>query len=106
MRIFGLFMCIVGVVITAAGVVAYFGDDRGWGIAGFVFGVGTGAIGVMIYLTDFIHRMFRRRANLLVRFQLCKLKFELQGELGSPLLYEEETVSDLEGESQIRNWSD
>ncbi len=104
MRIFGLFMCVVGVVITAAGVVGYFGDDRGWGIAGFVFGVGTGATGVMVYLTDFILRIFKRRASLLVRFQLWLLKLEIQGELGTPL-YEEEEVPDTVGESQLNSWS-
>ncbi len=105
MRIFGLFMCVVGVIITAAGVVGYFGDDRGWGIAGFAFGVGTGATGVMVYLTDFILRIFKRRASLLVRFQLCKLKLEIQGELGTPL-YGEEEVPDAIGESQPGSWSD
>lgn len=105
MRTFGLFMCVIGVVITAAGVVGYFGDDRGWGIAGFVFGVGTGATGVMVYLTDFILRIFKRRASLLIRFQLCKLKLEIQGELGTPL-YGEEEVPDAIGESQPGSWSD
>ena len=105
MRTFGLFMCVIGVVITAAGVVGYFGDDRGWGIAGFVCGVGTGATGVMVYLTDFILRIFKRRASLLVRFQLCKLKLEIQGELGTPL-YGEEEVPDTIGESQPSNWSE
>jgi hypothetical protein len=104
MRTFGLFMCVIGVVITAAGVVGYYGDDRGWGIAGFVFGVGTGAIGVMVYLTDFLLRIFKRRASLLVRFQLCKLKLEINGELGTPL-YEEVGIPDTVGESQPSSWS-
>ena len=88
MRNFGLFMCILGVAITAAGVILFYGDDEGQGVAGFVLGVGLGATGVMVYLTDFLLRFFERSASLMIRFQLCKLRFEVHGELGTPMDFE------------------
>lgn len=105
MRGFGLFMCILGVVITAAGVVLYFGDSEGQGVAGFVLGVGLGAIGVMVFLTDFLLRFFERSASLMIRFQLCKLRFEVHGELGTPMDFEGFPESKPE-ESRSEHWAD
>ncbi|UCC60294.1 MAG: hypothetical protein JSV02_00265 [Dehalococcoidia bacterium] len=105
MRNFGLFMCILGVAITAAGVILYYGDNEGQGVAGFVLGVGLGAIGVMVFLTDFLLRFFERSASLMIRFQLCKLRFELHGELGTPLDYEG-VIGDRLGESKSDQWTD
>lgn len=104
MRGFALFLCIIGVLITAAGVVVYFQDNKGLGIAGFVLGVGAGSIGVMVFLTDFILRIFRRTASLMVRFQLWLLKLEINGELGAPI----DEIGDLEEriEEPLSRWSD
>ena len=88
MRNLGLFMCIIGVILTAAGVVLFYGDSEDQGIAGFVLGVGLGSIGVMIFLTDFLLRFFERSASLMIRFQFFILKVEVHGELGTPVDFE------------------
>jgi hypothetical protein len=71
--------------VTALGVVAYYGDETGQGVAGFVFGVGIGALGVLLFVTDFTLHVFRRTASLMVRFRFCKLSLEIHGELGTPV---------------------
>lgn len=71
--------------MTALGVVAFYGDETGQGVAGFVFGVGIGALGVLLFVTDFTLSIFRRTASLMVRFRLCKLSLEIHGELGTPV---------------------
>ena len=105
MRIFGLIMCVIGATITALGVIGYYDDDLGLGIAGFVFGTGCGAIGVMTFLTDFILRIFRRSASLMIRFRLCKLHLEIHGELGTPV-DEKIGLREVMGESEPERWSD
>jgi len=103
MRIFGLVMCIAGATITALGVIGYFDDRMGPGIAGMVFGVGCGAVGVMVFLTDFLLRMFRRSANLMIRFQLCKLRLEINGELGTPV-DDRIGLAEVIGDSEPQRW--
>ena len=105
MRIYGLVMCMIAATITALGVVGFYGDDRGLGIAGMVFGVGCGAIGVMAFLTDFLLRMFKRSASLMIRFQLCKLRLEIHGELGTPV-EESITLEDKLGGSRLNSFAD
>ena len=105
MKIFGLVMCIIGATITALGVVGYFDDNLGPGIAGFVFGMGCGAIGVMAFLTDFVLTVFRRSASLMIRFQLCKLRLEIHGELGTPV-DDKIGLSEVMGSSRTERWSE
>ena len=85
MKPFSIFLCIIGVLVTALGVIAFYGDETGRGVAGFVFGVGIGALGVLLFVTDFTLRIFRRTASLMVRFRFCKLSLEIHGELGTPV---------------------
>jgi hypothetical protein len=75
----------VGVLVTALGVIGFYGEDEGLGVAGFVFGVGTGALGVLLFVTDFILRIFRRTASLMVRFKFWCIRLEVHGELGTPV---------------------
>lgn len=84
MRGFGLLLCIIGVFIVAGGIIAYFGDREGVGIAGMVVGGCFLGIGVMIFLNDFILRLTRRSAKLTIRFEFFKMKMLIQGEIGSP----------------------
>ncbi len=70
MRVFGLLLCIVGVLIAGGGIIAYFGDREGVGIAGMVVGGCFLGIGVMIFLTDLILRLFRRSAKLTIHFEM------------------------------------
>ncbi len=70
MRFFGLLLCIIGVLIAAGGIIAYFGDREGVGIAGMVVGGCFLGIGVMVFLTDFILRLFRRSAKLTIHFEV------------------------------------
>lgn len=70
MRGFGLLLCIIGVFIAAGGIIAYFGDREGVGIAGMVAGGCFLGIGVMVFLTDFILRLTRRSAKLTIHLEM------------------------------------
>jgi len=83
MRYFGLVLCLIGALITAAGVVGYFADYEGLGIAGFVLGLGFGAIGVMAFMTNFFLRLFQRNATLLIKLVCLGLRLEVRGEMGA-----------------------
>ncbi len=85
MKGFSIALCLIGVVITALGCIEFYGGDRGLAVAGFVFGVGAGALGVLLFLTDFTLSIFRRSASLMVRFKVCCLRLEVHGELGTPV---------------------
>jgi len=82
MKYFGLALCITGALITAAGVVGYFTDHLGFGIAGFVLGLGFGAIGVMAFMTNFFLQLFKRNATLVIKLIWLGLRLEVRGEMG------------------------
>ncbi len=106
MRGFSISLCLIGVLVTALGVIGYYGDQPGFGIAGFVFGVGTGATGVLIFLTDFTLRIFRRTASLMVRFKLWCVRLEVHGELGTPVDEEVPSVEDAVAAPASGSWLD
>jgi len=90
MKGFSMGLCLIGVLVTALGAIAFYDDQRGLGqrglgVAGFVFGVGVGATGVMVFLTEFTLQIFRRTASLMVRFKFMCLRLEVHGELGTPV---------------------
>jgi hypothetical protein len=85
MKPFSIFLCLIGVLVTALGVIGFYGEDRALGIAGFVFGVGVGAFGVLLFLTEFALHLFRRTASLMVRFKVLCIRLEVHGELGTPV---------------------
>ena len=105
MRVFGLLLCIIGVFIVAGGIIAYFGDSEGAGIAGMVVGACLLGIGVMVFLTDFILRLFRRRAKLTIHFQFFRMRLMIQGEMGSPE-DEEKWLEEGMGEAQLSPWTE
>ena len=83
MRYFGLALCMIAAVITAAGVVGYFADYEGPGIAGFVLGLGFGATGVMAFMTNFFLQLFKRNATLVIKLSWLGLRLEVRGEIGA-----------------------
>ncbi len=105
MRVFGLFLCLIGVFIAAGGIIAYFSDSEGAGIAGMVVGGCFLGIGVMVFLTDFILRLFRRSAKLTIHFQFFRMRLMIQGEMGSPE-GEEEWLEEGMGEAQLSPWTE
>ena len=105
MRGFGLFLCIVGAFIAAGGIIAYFGDSEGLGIAGMTVGACFLGIGVMIFLTDFILRPFRRSAKLTIRFRFFKIRLMIHGEMGSPEGEEEWLEEGIE-EPSLSRWAE
>jgi hypothetical protein len=105
MKPFSIALCVIGVLVTALGVLAFYGDDRGQGVAGFVFGVGIGSLGVLLFVTDFTLRIFRRTASLMVRFRFCKLSLEIHGELGSPV-DEIPSLGDIAEGPKPATWAD
>lgn len=105
MRVFGLFLCIIGVLIAAGAIIAYFSDHEGVGIAGMVVGGCFLGIGVMVFLTDFILRLFRRSAKLTIHFQFFRMRLMIQGEMGSPE-DEEEWLEEGMGEAQLSPWTE
>jgi len=84
MRVFGLFLCIIGVLIAAGAIIAYFADHEGGGIAGMVVGGCFLWIGFQVFLTDSILRLFRRSAQLKIDFQFFRIRVIIQGAIGSP----------------------
>jgi hypothetical protein len=84
MRVFGLFLCIIGILIAAGAIVAYFSDYEGGGIAGMVVGGCFLGIGFQVFLTDFILRLVRRSAKLMIHFQFFGIRLMIQGTIGSP----------------------
>lgn len=108
MRVFGLFLCIIGVLIVAGGIIAYFSDSEGAGIAGMVVGACFLGIGVMMFLTDFILRLFRRSAKLTIHFQFFKMRLLIEGEMGSPEGEGEgleEGIGEI-GEPRLSRWAE
>ncbi|MEE9491173.1 MAG: hypothetical protein V3V80_02595 [Dehalococcoidia bacterium] len=108
MRVFGLFLCIIGVLIAAGGIIAYFSDSEGAGIAGMVVGGCFLEIGVMMFLTDFILRLFRRSAKLTIHFQFFKMRLLIEGEMGSPEGeggWPEEGIGEI-GEPRLSRWAE
>ncbi len=108
MRVFGLFLCIIGVFIVAGGIIAYLADSEGLGIAGMVVGGCFLEIGVIVFLTDFILRLFRRSAKLTIHFQFFRMRLMIQGEIGSPEDEEEwleEGIGEI-GEPRLSRWAE
>ena len=81
MRGLGLILCMVGIFFAALGVIGYFADYEGLGIAGMVVGAGILGVGVMIFLTEFVLLIARGNANLFVRFRFFKIEIAVQSEL-------------------------
>jgi hypothetical protein len=105
MKGFSMGLCLIGVLVTALGAIAFYDDQRGLGVAGFVFGVGVGATGVMVFLTEFTLQIFRRTASLMVRFKFMCLRLEVHGELGTPV-DELRGVGDTVMEPLAAGWPD
>jgi hypothetical protein len=84
MKGFGVVMCILGLLIMGGGVIAYYADETGLGVAGMAFGVGLGALGLLLFVTSVVLQLTSRTAGLMIRFEFFKMRFVLQGELGSP----------------------
>ncbi|MBE0479978.1 MAG: hypothetical protein IBX68_03260 [Dehalococcoidia bacterium] len=84
MRILGLVLSLISLFITAGGILAYFADRTGVGIAGMATGVSLLGVGVMLFLTDFLLRLMQRGARLRIDLVLWKLRFGLEGEMGKP----------------------
>lgn len=81
MRGLGLILDMVGIFFAALGVIAYFADWEGLGIAGMVIGAGLVGVGTMIFLTEFVLLIARGNANMSVRFRFFKIEFAVQGEM-------------------------
>jgi hypothetical protein len=84
MRVFGLSLCIIGILIAAGAIIAYFADHEGGGIAGMVVGGCFLWIGFQVFLTDFMLRLFRSSAKLTIHFQFFRIRLMIQGAIGSP----------------------
>jgi len=104
MRGFGLLICIIGVLIAAGGIIAYFGDREGAGIAGMVVGGCFLGLGVMMFLTDFIIRLTSRSAKLTIRFEFFKMRLLIEGEMGGPE-WEEGWLEEGIEEPQLSRWA-
>lgn len=89
MRGVGILFCVGAVIIAVFGVLAYFADRDGLGVALMVISAGFFAIGVMIFLTDFALRLANRNANLFFRGRFFNIELMLKGGLRS-----------IEGESE------
>ncbi|MFC1847711.1 hypothetical protein ACFLXV_00150 [Chloroflexota bacterium] len=91
MRAIGLVVSIIGAIITAVGAQFFFGDfgistsDLIRGTASVLFGLAVGAIGAIIYLTDFLLRIFKNRESILIDLYLRILGLEFRGELKAPV---------------------
>jgi hypothetical protein len=59
----------------------------------------------MVFLTDFILRLFRRSAKLTIHFQFFKMRLMIQGEMGNPE-DEEEWLEEGMGEAQLSPWTE
>ena len=91
MRSLGLFVCIMGALLLAAGAAAFPGNGEGSGaldwmklVVGVLLGLGVGVLGLVIYLIDFLLRVFRNRESFSIRFSFRILGVEFFEELGSP----------------------
>jgi hypothetical protein len=84
MRVFGLSLCIIGILIAAGAIIGYFSDHEGVGIAGMVVGGCFLGIGFQVFLTDFILRLFGRSAKLKINFQFFRIRLVIQGAIGIP----------------------
>jgi hypothetical protein len=91
MRYLGLFLCITGALLLAAGAAAFPGNGEGNGaldwmklIVGVLLGLGVGGIGLVIYLIDLLLRVFRNRESFSIRLSFRILGVEFYQELGSP----------------------
>ena len=105
MKAFSIVLCFIGIFVTALGVIPYYEDERGIAVAAFVFGVLIGLFGVMLFIADFIMRLFRRTASLMVRFRCWCLRLEVNGELGTPV-DELRGVEDTVMEPLPGSWTD
>jgi hypothetical protein len=81
MRHIGLTLCIVGMLTTAEAGIAFTMNYTGWSISGIVLGMGIGATGTMIFLTDLMTWMLLRSKSYVVHSDLFQLRFELHGEI-------------------------
>ena len=84
MRAFAILLSIVGVLIVGGGIIAYFGETTGLGIAGIVVGSCFLGLGVMIFVSAVVLKATSRAASLLIRFEFFRMKLLVQGELGLP----------------------
>jgi len=92
MRYLGLFLCIMGALLLAAGAAAFPGNGEGNGtlewmkfLVGVLLGLGVGGVGLAIYLIGFLLRVFRNRETFSVRFSFRILGVEFYEKLGPPL---------------------
>ena len=83
MRGFSILLAILGVLIVGGGIIAYFGEQVGFGIAGIVVGSCLLGLGVMMFLSWLLLKATNRAASLLMRIEFFKLKIMVQGELGT-----------------------
>ncbi len=91
MRSLGLFLCIMGALLLAAGAAAFPGNGEGNGaldwmklLVGVLLGLGVGVVGLVIYLIDLLLRVFRNREAFSVRLSFRILGVEFYEELGPP----------------------
>jgi hypothetical protein len=91
MRSLGLFLCIMGALLLAAGAAAFPGNGEGSGaldlmklLVGVLLGLGVGGVGLAIYMIDLLLRVFRNRETFSIRVSFRILGVEFYEELGSP----------------------
>ena len=81
MRHIGLTLCIVGGLTTAEAGIAFLMNYTGWSIGGIVLGMGIGATGIMIFLTDLVMWMLVRSSSYVIHSDFFRLQFELHGKI-------------------------
>ena len=88
MRVISLALCVIGAVVTAVGAGFLGGGldaaNYAGGIIFVLLGLALGAVGVLLYLIDFIRLVLSDRTDIwvLVILRLCGL--EIRNELGEP----------------------
>ena len=91
MRTLGLFLCVMGTLLLAAGAAAFPGYGEGNGaldwlqlLVGVLLGLSVGGLGLVIYMVALLLQLFRNRETFKVRFSFRILSVEFFEELGSP----------------------
>ena len=108
MRVIGLVVCIIGAIVTAVGAQFFFGDlgistsDLIRGTISVLFGLAVGVIGAIIYLIDFLLRIFRNRDGIWIDVNLRILGLEFRGELKTPVEDDPDSEYEVNGREFAR----
>lgn len=101
MKRFGVFLCIIGVLIVAGATLGYLSSEHeGLCIAGMVLGAGLFGTGSIMFVTNAVVELARRGANLMIRGEFLGVSLMIKGEMERT---EDETRrhEDRTGESRV-----